>query len=135
MKTHVEFKSDKFSPYEGEEEQINPGMWGKRLAEYLFERLAESGIETEDIIAEDWGWYIPVPSDSLDLAVCVGHLSGGCNEFACFTKPSKPIGRRYFRKYDVTEQLKNLIDKIHTILDSDAEIYEIKWYEPDSVLN
>ena len=33
MKTQVEFRSDKFPPYEGEEEQINPGLWGKRLAE------------------------------------------------------------------------------------------------------
>ena len=35
MKTQVEFRSSKFSPYEGEEEQINPGLWGKRLAELL----------------------------------------------------------------------------------------------------
>jgi hypothetical protein len=33
MKTQVEFRSSKFPPYEGEEEQINPGLWGKRLAE------------------------------------------------------------------------------------------------------
>jgi len=35
MKTQVEFRSSKFPPYEGEQEQINPGLWGKRLAEYL----------------------------------------------------------------------------------------------------
>jgi hypothetical protein len=34
IRTHVEFRSNKFPPYEGEEEQINPGLWGKRLAEY-----------------------------------------------------------------------------------------------------
>ena len=33
MKTQVEFRSSKFTPYEGEQEQINPGLWGKRLAE------------------------------------------------------------------------------------------------------
>ena len=35
MKTQVEFRSSKFPPYEGEEKQINPGLWGKRLAELL----------------------------------------------------------------------------------------------------
>jgi len=35
MKTQVEFRSSRFPPYDGEEEQINPGLWGKRLAEYL----------------------------------------------------------------------------------------------------
>jgi hypothetical protein len=35
MKTQVEFRSSKFPPYEEEQEQINPGLWGKRLAELL----------------------------------------------------------------------------------------------------
>lgn len=39
MKTQVAFRSQNFPPYDGEEEQINPGLWGKRLAEYLVERL------------------------------------------------------------------------------------------------
>jgi len=59
MKTQVEFRSRKFPPYEDEEEQINPGLWGKRLAEYLVQKLAEKGIQTDPIIAEDWGWYAP----------------------------------------------------------------------------
>jgi len=33
MKTQVEFRSSKFPPYEGAQQQINPGLWGKRLAE------------------------------------------------------------------------------------------------------
>lgn len=41
MKTQVEFHSSKFPLYESEEEQINPGLWGKRLAEYLVQNLAE----------------------------------------------------------------------------------------------
>ena len=53
MKTQVEFRSSKFPPYDGEEEEINPGLWGKRLAEYLVQKLAERGIETEEMIAED----------------------------------------------------------------------------------
>jgi hypothetical protein len=55
MKTQVEFRSSKFPPYEGEEEQINPGLWGKRLAEYLVQKLADRGIETEEIVAEELG--------------------------------------------------------------------------------
>jgi hypothetical protein len=53
MKTQVEFRSSKFPPYEGEQEQINPGLWGKRFPEYLVQKLSEKGIETEEIIAED----------------------------------------------------------------------------------
>lgn len=35
MKTHVEFHSDQFPLYEGEEDEVNPGVHGKRLAEFL----------------------------------------------------------------------------------------------------
>ena len=45
--------------------QINPGLWGKRLAEYFVRKLSEKGIKTEEIIAEDWGWYIPVQNEDL----------------------------------------------------------------------
>jgi len=44
MKTQVEFKSSKFPPYDGEEDQINPGLWGRKLAEYLVEKLADLDI-------------------------------------------------------------------------------------------
>jgi hypothetical protein len=33
MKMQLEFRCSKFPPYEGEQEQINPGLWGKRLAD------------------------------------------------------------------------------------------------------
>lgn len=29
MKTQVSFRSNKFPPYDDEEEQINPGVWGR----------------------------------------------------------------------------------------------------------
>jgi hypothetical protein len=35
METHVEFRSNRFPPYDGEEEQINPGLYGKRLAGFF----------------------------------------------------------------------------------------------------
>ncbi len=41
MKTHVEFRSAKFPAYDGEEDEVNPGRWGKRLAEYLAMKLRE----------------------------------------------------------------------------------------------
>jgi hypothetical protein len=55
MKTQVEFRSSKFPACEGEEEDLNPGLWGKRLAEYLVLKLAGKGIETGGMNAEDWG--------------------------------------------------------------------------------
>jgi len=130
MKTQVEFKSSKFPPYEGEEEEINPGLWGKRLAEYLVQKLADLGVETEDIVAEDWGYYVPVRNEGFELALCCGHQNGDEDEFLCFTEPSKPIVKKLFRKVDATAQLLSLTEALEKILSSDPDIREIVWTEP-----
>lgn len=130
MKTQVEFRSAKFPPYEDEEEQINPGFWGKRLAEYLVQKLAERGIETEEMVAEDWGWYVPVRNEGFRLALCCGHQNGDDDEFLCFTDPSTPTVRKFFKKIDATQQLTRLTDALQQILASDPEIREVVWTEP-----
>jgi hypothetical protein len=129
MKTQVEFRSSKFPPYEGEEELINPGLWGKRLAEYFVEKLAEKGIATEEITAEDWGWYVPVRNKRFSLGLCVGHQNGEDDEFLCFTEPSRPIVKKIFRKIDATQELTRLTRAVEEILAADPEIRDVKWIE------
>jgi hypothetical protein len=129
MKTQVEFRSRKFPPYEGEEEQINPGLWGKRLAEYLVQKLSEHGIQTDPIIAEDWGWYIPIPNEGFRLAICCGHQNGDDDEFLCFTDPSTPLVKKFFKKIDATPQLTRITTALQQILSSDPEITNVVWTE------
>ena len=130
MKTQVEFRSGKFPPYEGEEDQINPGLWGKRLTEYLAERLVDRGFETGEMIPEDWGWYLPVRIGEAKLALCCGHQDGDDDEFVCFTDPSTPIVKKLFRQTDVTAELTQLTDAVREILATDPEIHDVVWVDP-----
>jgi hypothetical protein len=130
MKTQVEFRSSKFPPYEGEEQQINPGLWGKRLAEYFVQKLAERGIVAGPINAEDWGWYIPIPNDGFRLAIACGHQYGDPDQFLCFTDPATPTFKKFFKKIDATAHLTRLTEAMRQILASDPEIKEIVWSEP-----
>ena len=130
MKTQVEFRSGKFPPYEGEEEEINPGLWGKRLTEYLAARLADRGIESGEMNAEDWGWYLPIRIGEVRLALCCGHQDGDDDEFVCFTEPSTSIVKKLFRKVDVTAELARLTEALRQILSSDPEIKDIVWIDP-----
>ena|SRR5581483_3723303 len=131
MKTQVEFYSDKFPPYDGEEEQINPGLWGKRLAEYLQQRLKERGILTRDPVAEDWGWVLPVENNSFDLWIGCGHQNGDDHEFLCFIEPSTPVIRRFFKKIDTTDAVRRVADAMNKILSSDLDIRNVRWSEKD----
>jgi hypothetical protein len=130
MKTHIEFRSSKFPPYEGEEEEINPGLWGKRLTEYLAAKLEEKGIETEEMSVEDWGCYLPVRNEGFRLALCCGHQNGDADQFLCFTDPSTPKVKKFFRSIDATPQLTRLLESVREILESDSEIRDIVWSEP-----
>ena len=129
MKTQVEFRSSKFPPYEGEEEQINPGLWGKRLAEYWVQKLPEKGISVGEMIAEDWGWYVRVDVDGAKLALCCGHQYGDPDEFLCFTDPATPVVRRLLKKIDLTAPLTRLTEAMQQILCSDQDIRDVKWIE------
>ena len=133
MKTCVEFRTSKFPPYEGEEKQINPGLWGKRLAEYLVQKLAERGIETGEMVAEDWGWYLPVPNDGFPLALCCGHQDGDADQFLCFTEPSTPVVKRLFKRVDASPQLTRLTEALRQVLACDPEVREVVWSEPGAV--
>lgn len=130
MKTQVEFRSSKFPPYEGEEEEINPGLWGRRLAEYLVQKLAGHGIKTEGIIGEDWGYYIPVHNVGFKLAICCGHQNGDDDEFLCFTDPGTPIVKKFFKKIDATAELSRLTEALQQVLSADSEIRDVVWTEP-----
>jgi hypothetical protein len=127
MKTQVEFRSNKFPPYDGEEEKINPGLWGQRLAEYLQQRLRNEGIETGEIYSEDWGWAVPIKNDSFPVWIGCGHQDGDPDQFLCFVEPAKPVIRKLFKKIDTTEMVGRVVAALDKILTSDSEIHDVQW--------
>ena len=130
MNTQVEFRSSKFPPYDGEEREINPGVWGRRLAEYLAARLSAKGIETKEIVIEDWGCYLPIVNDGFRLALCCGHQEGEDDRFLVFTEPSTPTVKRLFSTIDATPQLSRVLVVLRGVLESDPGIHEVVWCEP-----
>jgi len=81
MRTHLEFHSAEFPAYPDEEQIVNSGRYGKRLAEYLQKALKGFGIETLEIYSEDWGWVIPVRNDAFPLWVGCGNYEEFENGF------------------------------------------------------
>jgi hypothetical protein len=129
MKTHVEFRSDKFPPYEGEEEQINTDHWGRRLGEYLKEKLSIKGIETGELGPEDWGWCLPVENESFSIWIGFGHYQEYPNGYLCFVEPSKSFVWKLFKKIDTTHQVNRVVKALDEILTSDPAITDIRWWD------
>jgi hypothetical protein len=61
MSPILEFVSDAFPIVPGEDDETNPGLFGRKLAEWLGTRMAAEGLGDGDVIPEDFGWCVPVP--------------------------------------------------------------------------
>ncbi|NLB55454.1 MAG: hypothetical protein GX811_06775 [Lentisphaerae bacterium] len=80
---------------------------------------------------EDWGCYLPIRNDDFRLALCCGHQSGyEDDQFLVFTDPSKPKMKKLFRTIDVTPQLTKVLEALRQILESDSDIHEVQWFDP-----
>ncbi|HKS58334.1 MAG TPA: hypothetical protein VJS12_23760 [Steroidobacteraceae bacterium] len=55
----LEFRSTSFEVAEGEDEETNPGIYGKSLATWL---AAQLSVSDDEVNAEDFGWCVPVKS-------------------------------------------------------------------------
>lgn len=128
MQTRVDFRSSAFGRDEADDgDAINEGVWGKRLATYLVERLPSHGVLLHAPIAEDWGWYVPVEVDGVRLALCCGHQDGDGDELVIFTDPSTPVVRRGLRKVDLSEPLTKLVAALRAVLDADPQVHDVVW--------
>jgi hypothetical protein len=132
MKTHVEFRSEKFPAYPGEEDDVNPDLWGKRLAEYLQQKLKEQGLETENIFAEDWGWTVAIRHEAFPLWIGCGRYQEYPDGYLVFIEPSKPTIRKgLLKKIDTTADVEKVATAINRILKSDSDIHDIRWWTED----
>lgn len=129
LRTHLEFVSDAFPPYPGEDDEINPGIWGKRLAEYLCAELPAQGISPGEPFTEDWGWVIPVANERFRMSIgCSNQLEPDGNRFLCLIEPSKPeIRKGFFKKLDTRPDIDRVASALQSILSAHPGIRELRW--------
>lgn len=135
MRTHVEFISDAFPSYLNEDEEINPGIWGKKLAEFLVTQLSQHGITTEEFYAEDWGWEIPIVNKEFPMFVgCGNQLEPEGNHFLCFVNPSKPkVKTGLFKSVDGTADINRVAEALDSILTGNPDIKELRWWDENEI--
>ena len=129
------FKSSKFEIEPGEDEEINPRMYGRQLAVWLKARLEECGYEVEDIINEDWGRCLMCGRDPFWLWVGCGNVTDyetakpGDDPPAreeviwhCFATAEVPFLRKLFQKVDTAPAVSKLYTDLGKILRAEPEI-------------
>ena len=67
-------KSVMFTPVEGEDQDTNPGCFGKAFSDWVCSALEGQGFDVEGAIPEDWGWCVMVARDPYLVWVGCGNV-------------------------------------------------------------
>lgn len=110
---------------------MNPGRFGKRLAEFLAAQLPTFGFVVGSIGAEDWGWMVEVASAAFPLWIGCGNCDEKSNAFPCFIEPSKPYIRKWLSRIDTTQRVEELAVAMDAILVSSGKVSELRWWAED----
>lgn len=135
MQTYVEFRSDRFPPCEGEEQQMNPGLWGKRLADFIRDNPRAEGFETGEPVPEDWGWVVPIVNEAFRLWIGCGRYQEYPDGFLCFIEPHTPFVRRFLKKIDTRERIASLQRAMDNILTNADGIRAKRWWTHEEFNN
>jgi hypothetical protein len=130
--THVEFRSELFPAYPGEEDETNPGRHGKRLAEFLVAGLRKAGLTCKAPGPEDWGWRIDVQNDAFPLWIGVGVYDEYPDGFLCFIEPHEPSIRRLFKKIDTRGPVEAVRLAMDAVLKEEPAIRDLRWSAHDA---
>ncbi|MBK7954839.1 MAG: hypothetical protein IPK02_13300 [Candidatus Accumulibacter sp.] len=128
MRAQFEFVSADFPPYPGEEQAINPGRYGRRLAEFLAQQLPAHGFPVRTVGVEDWGVMVELENPDYPLWIGCGNYEEHENGFLCFIEPATPYVRKWFRKFPNAPTLERLAAAIDSILLASGTVSSLRWW-------
>ena len=129
------FTSTLFDVDPEEDQETNPGIYGKALAFWLKKKLIAAGRPVEDVIPEDWGWCVLCSRKPFMLWIGCGSMfaddSAGEDDlpprkenlvWTCFVQAEVPVLKKLFKKIVTTDQVNALASDLKSILESDSGI-------------
>lgn len=139
------FTSSLFEVEPGEDEETNPRMYGRQLANWLRNKLERLGYEVEEVIPEDWGWCVMCQRDPYLLFVgCVSRVdyeTDGENdappareELLWHAVPFAeiPFFKRLFKKINTQSGLDKLDSDLREVLAGESDIEVLTEQVPDA---
>jgi len=127
MSKSLEFLSKAFPPQPGEDRELNPGRYGKGLAQFLATALGERGVAVIGVTAEDWGWRVDVKGDDFPLWIGCGNLDSETDRFRCFVEPSKPSVGRWLSRKPTKPSTSQLASDLYAVLSANPEVEQLSW--------
>jgi hypothetical protein len=126
----LEFESITFAITPGEDENTNPGIYGKALARWLAEQLRSRGRSAGEVIAEDFGWCVPIESKPHRLYVACSSTEQRADQWRVFAFAEGGVMARLLGKDKSAESLLSLFSAVKHTLETSPIIRRLRQEEP-----
>lgn len=97
---HIWVQTSFFQIESGEDEQTNPGIYGRALANWLAEKLKARGEPVQKILSEDWGWCVMLTRKPYPLWIGCSNRDGRTDEWGAFVVAEPNILQRFLGRVD-----------------------------------
>jgi hypothetical protein len=118
----IEFRSTIFEVAEGEDEETNPGIYGKSLAAWLASQLR---VPEEDVVAEDFGWCVPVKSSQHRVYVACSSEDGSKDKWRVFVFAEGGFVSRVLGRDTRVAEVTSVFARVKQMLEANSGISEI----------
>ena len=124
---HVVFSSSKFPVEPGEDEETNPGIYGKALATWVAAKLKERGVPVKRIVAEDFGRCVMVRNWPFMLWIGCANLDGDTARWQLCVTLEWGFIARFFGRNEVQTELDRLREHLRAIVQDIPGATDIEW--------
>lgn len=121
----LEFESSAFPVTLSEDEETNPGIYGKALAHWIAEELRSRQVPAGETIPEDFGWLVPVQSSPHHLYVACSSEDYETQKWHLYVFAEGGLLARILGKDTSAESVASLFSTIKQILWSSPVIEHI----------
>jgi hypothetical protein len=125
----VWFTSTEFVIERGEDDETNPGIYGRALATWLAAQLTARGLEASHPLAEDWGWLVDVRLGGARLGVACANEYGSTTRWSFVLVTRELPFVALLRRHRTRLALVALRSAVDAVLAA-ARVSDIEW-EPD----
>jgi hypothetical protein len=101
-----------FKPESGEDQESNPGRYGRAFANWLAERFRARGEPVEQVLGADWGWCVMLRRQPYLLYVGCGNRSERTDEWGAFVEAKPGLWQKLFYRVDD----RPVVARVHQVL-------------------
>lgn len=129
----MEFRSRAFPRGVDEDDEVNPGCYGKSVAAWIKVELSARGVAMGRLLPEDWGWRVQVADSPFPTWIGCGSYLEFDDGWLCFLDPHKPTIRRGLRKVDATEVIERVGSALDAALRAHPGVHDVRWWSDEEV--